>query len=101
MVAGDHLDADAGCLTLGHGPDGFVPGRIDDARQGHQGEAAGHMLEIQPVAALGHGNQGQGQNPLAFPGHLVNLFFPPGLLDGGAFPLFLLPGTSAQHRLRA
>ena len=43
VVAGNHLDPDAGAVAVVHRLHGFRPGRIDDADQGQQHEAAVHV----------------------------------------------------------
>jgi hypothetical protein len=84
MVAGDHLDPDAGGVTGLHRGDGLGPGRVQ-----HAGQAQENQAPLQPLRAErlvgGKAGMGQGQHAHALPGQV------PGLrLDGipgqGRFP---------------
>jgi hypothetical protein len=100
MVAGNHLDADAGGLAVGHGADGLFAGRVHDARQAQQGETALQVGELQFRLARWHGGKGQGQHPLAALAQGLHLALPPGEIEGLVLAGLALMGAPQEHLFR-
>ncbi len=71
VIAGDHLDPDAGQLRGAHGGDRLGAWGIDHSLQAEQRETVGQVAVTQPRRVGRQDQPGKGQHPQAIGGHLV------------------------------
>jgi hypothetical protein len=96
VIAGDHLDRDAGGVTGVHGGDGFRARRVDHADQADELQAGvGTVLVEGQRVRRGVGQAGDGQNAQALLGHGAR-----GVLDLLVAQSHRLAG-GVEHLLRA
>jgi hypothetical protein len=101
VVAGDHLHPDARLLAFGHRLDGLLPGRVDDAAQGHHDEAVLlHVGERQPAPARLDLLRCQREQPLPARGDLLHPPLPALRIDRPVTFRGALPVAHRQHPLR-
>ena len=79
VVARDHLHPDSGRLAFGHGRDGLLAGRVNEAKEAQQGEPGLDVREAKlvPVRLL----EGHCQDALPLRGHPVDSLVPVGRAD--------------------
>ena len=81
MVAGNHLDADAGTVALGDRLDGLGAGRIDQAHDAEEGERAIDVVVLEHGVLGGDGSQRKPQHALPLRRDAFGLLAPPGLVE--------------------
>ncbi len=81
VVAGDHLDPDAGTVTRGDGLDGLRSRRVDDADQAEENHAAVEVVDVQMLATVVHGAGSGGEHAQAFLAEPVDLVLPVGAVE--------------------
>ena len=81
MVSGDHFDPDSGALACGHGRDGFLARRVDDAGDAEKGEAGLDIGRGQGVLAAAGRSDGDGEEALSASRRLVRQLFPGSTVD--------------------
>ncbi len=85
VVAGDHLDGDAGPVAVPHGVDRFLPRGVDDSYQGKQGESVLGVVGVEDAVRGGAVPVGEGQNPQSLRGGLGGAALPVGAVDADRF----------------
>ena len=81
VIAGDHLDANAGLPAFGHRLDGLGAGRIDQSEETEQRQPGFHIGKGQFPVRHVHRLEGDRQHPLALGRHLVDAFVPIGRIE--------------------
>ena len=100
MVAGDHLDADAGGMTGRHSADRLLAWRVHDAGQGEQGQAAFDIGKGQFALPLPHRRHGQREDAIALRRQRVDPRLPVCRGDRLVLAGSPLPGAHADQALR-
>ena len=81
VVAGDHLDPDAGGVTGGDRLHGFRARRVDDADQSEKDHPVIEVVLAQADVRVIDAAGGGGQHAQAFLAEAVDLAFPPGAVE--------------------
>jgi hypothetical protein len=100
VVAGDHLDPDAGAHAALDGGPGFLAWRIDHAEQAEQGEAACHVLEGKLALAGIDRHVGYRQYPLPVCRQFPDARFPQGMVKRMIAAVMALRHAHFQHAFR-
>ena len=100
VVAGDHFDADAGTAAGGHGCDGLVAGRIDDAGDAEEGEAGANIFRGQDGLVLIRGADSDCEEALSEPGGVVHAGAPSEFVDRDIAGAGALGGASREDGFR-